>query len=91
MRAASEFRDKVSSLLETIKELEDKIPKSKPIDVELESDPTQQYLMWQDAHHDAYKKLGELEAKRKDAEAKRDQTQKAASHGQGAKEKLRHN
>lgn len=76
VRVASEFRDKVSALLETIKELEDKIPKSKPIDVELESDPTQQYLMWQDAHHDAYKKLGELEAKRKESEAKRDQAQK---------------
>lgn len=73
---ATDFRDKVSDLLERIKELEDKIPKSKPVDVDLESDPTRQYLMWQDAHHDAYKKLGELETKKRSAEQERDRTQK---------------
>jgi len=72
----SDFRNDASKLLDAIKALEDKIPKAKPVSTQDTSDPTQQYLMWQDAHHDAHRRLGELEQQKRTAEQKRDAAQK---------------
>lgn len=70
-----EFRDSIAGLIDQIKNLEDKIPKAKPVEFDLNSDPTEQYLMWQDAHHEAQRRSGELETKRRDAEQRKEAAQ----------------